>query len=261
MPDKVSNRRDSTSVSHKIDHRMKLYSAAAVASGVSMLALAQPAQGEVVITRKTIPIPVSSFFLPPPTPVLIDINHDGVNDFSFSLYSFAYHSFDISLTVRPLEGGAVVASPSPLGGFYASALARGAKIGPSAHFSSKGAADIERAQGLNASSRYSRRLYGDWGGNPTNRYVGVKFLINGETHYGWVRLTVTTQPRGFSATITGYAYETVANKKISAGIGSTSASQTQVQHQAEEPGRASLGMLAMGADALTLWRREKQAAS
>jgi len=256
MPRSKSARPNVPVVSNRIDQQMKFYSAAAVAAGVSMLALGQPAQGEVVVTKKTIPIPVSSYFFPPPKPVLLDLNHDGVNDFSFSLYSFAYHSFDIDLTVRPLDGGAVVGAANAEDGFYASALAHGAKIGPSAHFSSKGDADIERAHGFNASSKYSRHLYGDWGNNPVNRYVGVKFLIKGETHYGWVRLTVKTEPKGFSATITEYAYETVANKKISAGSTSTSASENQAQNEAEQRIRPSLGMLARGADGLALWRRD-----
>ncbi len=254
MPSDKSARRNVPAVSKRVDEQMKLYCAAAMAAGVSMLALAQPAQGEVVITKKTIPIPVSSYFFPPPKPVLLDLNHDGVNDFSFSLYSFAYHSFQIALTVRALDGGDVVGGANKEGGFYASALAHGAKIGPSAHFSSRGVADIERASGTNASNRYSRHLYGDWGNNPVNRYVGVKFLIKGQTHYGWVRLTVTTQPKGFSAAITAYAYETVANKKISAGVASTSASESQAQNRMEPVG-ASLGMLARGADGLALWRR------
>ncbi len=257
MPRNRSARPHLAVLSNRVDQQMKLYSAAAMAAGVSMLALAQPAQGEVVITKKTIPIPVSSYFFPPPKPVLLDLNHDGVNDFSFSLYSFAYHSFQIDLTVRALDGGDVVGAANKEGGFYASALAHGAKIGTSAHFSSKGVADIERASGFEASSKYSRHLYGDWGNNPVNRYLGVKFLINGETHYGWVRLTVTTQPKGFSATITAYAYETVANKKISAGVASTSVAESQAQRQAGKTVRASLGMLALGADGLALWRREQ----
>ena len=67
---------------------------------------------------------------------------------------------------------------------YVSALMRGAKIGPSAHFSSKHLEDIELSAGGGTTSNYTRNVYGDWGGNPQNRYVGVRFLIGGETHYG-----------------------------------------------------------------------------
>jgi hypothetical protein len=247
-----------TSLPENLAHRAHVYSLAAAAAGVSILALTQPANGEVVITRKTIPIPVNAYFLPPPPPVAIDINHDGINDFSFSLYSFAYHSFNLDLTMWPLEGGAVMGQPGLKGPIYASALMRGAKIGPSAHFSTTGRADIELAHGFDASSNYSRKLYGNWGGNPTNRYIGVKFLINGQTHYGWVRMTVTTEPSGLSATITAYAYETVANKRILAGSpAKTAEAASRLSDPSLHQGRASLGMLAFGSDGLKLWRREE----
>ena len=64
----------------------------------------------------------------------------------------------------------------------------------------------------------NQTVEGPWGGNPKNRYLGVRFRIDGQIHYGWVRLTVLTQPTGtWSATITAYAYETVPNKAIKAG--------------------------------------------
>jgi hypothetical protein len=225
-----------------------------------MLALAQPADAEVVITRKTIPIPISSYFGQQHL-VPISLNNNGVTDFSFSLYSFAYHGFNQTLNVWPTEGGAVIAEPSPRGGSFASALVRGAKIGSSAHFGSKERIDIEQAEGFDASSKYSRNLYGNWGDNPANRYLGVRFLIDGETHYGWIRLTVTTEPRGFSAEITAYAYETVANKRILAGVPEKSSAEARPQPMDEYMARASLGMLALGANGLALWRRDETLAS
>src|ERR1700675_2759367 len=107
-------------LSKTVDHRVKLYSIAAAAAGVSMLALAQPAEGEVLITKQTIPV----FGL-----VYLDINHDGVNDFEF----YSYFSFgSANLAVRGIlgGGGALVVGQSG----YASPLMRGADIGPAAHF-------------------------------------------------------------------------------------------------------------------------------
>jgi hypothetical protein len=242
-----------STLSPKADTRAKMYSIAAAAAGVSMLALAQPADAEVVVTRKTIPIPLGSYD-GTQYPVPIDLNHDGINDFSFSLSSFAYHSFNGQLDVTPLQGGAVVGAEGQLN-FYASALARGAKVGPSAHFSSKGRAFVERSEGADYDSMYSRKVYGKWGGDPANRYVGVRFLINGETHYGWVRLTANFDHRLDSATITAYAYETVANKRILAGENATAEAQPNPLEQGTS--RASLGMLALGANGLALWRREE----
>ena len=134
---------------------------------------------------------------------------------------------------------------------------RGAEIGPSAQFESASPypAGIERGYGVESGG--SDRLVGNWGGNPKNRYLGVRFQIKGQTHYGWVRLTVITEPGSFwSATITGYAYETVPTKKIKAGTAATSATDTNAPNATRTAKGPSLGMLAAGADALPVWRRE-----
>jgi hypothetical protein len=66
----------------------------------------------------------------------------------------------------------------------------------------------------------------------------------------WYRQFSPNECREISATITAYAYETVANKPIT--IGST----TEMADEPKAP-NPSLGMLAMGTDGLTLWRREE----
>ncbi len=51
-----------------------------------------------------------------------------------------------------------------------------------------------------------------------NGYLGLRFKIGKQIHYGWARLTV--QELGdykFKATLTGYAYETIPNKPIITG--------------------------------------------
>jgi hypothetical protein len=224
-----------------INHRLSLYTAAAVAAGVGVLALAQPAKGEVIVTTKKIQIDDG--------PVYVDLNNDGVSDFEFSFASYRDPLFHADLTAKALTGGEVVGDhihglPEP----YASALVRGAKIGPSAHFASAhGQITIERKAQIHSSTN---EYYGHWYSVGSNRYLGVKFLIKGEAHYGWVRMTVNA-PGTSTGTITSYAYETIANKRVSAGESSDSADDAQVQESA--PG-ASLGMLALGSGGLALWR-------
>ena len=226
-----------TSSKH-LNRQVGQYALAAAVAGVSVLALAQPAQGEVVITKKTIPIP---FF----TGAAIDINHDGATDFRFNI---SYYSF--SGTSLRVEGGGVV------GTFYASALVRGAKVGPSAHFSSSTFERIERGTG----GYLNHKFHGKWA-SAKDRYLGVRFLINGKTHYGWVRLTVTipSNPRDLmTGTITAYAYETVPNKPIQAGLPPKAATSDAIApSRAEQPKEPSLGMLALGVDGFSLWRREE----
>ena len=155
---------------NNLSRQIGLYSLAAAAAGVSLLAIAQPAAGEVVVTRKTIPIPIICC-----GGVGIDMNHDGVTDFTFigSYASFSGTSFRVQ-------------NSGVAGTFYASALARGAEIGPSAQFNSGSFARIERATG----GYLHHKFHGNWGDNAKDRYLGVHFLIDGETHYGWIRLTV-----------------------------------------------------------------------
>ncbi len=93
-----------------------------------------------------------------------------------------------------------------------------------------------------------------------NRYLGLKFSVNGETHYGWARLTVTAK-HGITATLTGYAYETVPNKTIMAGETSNPVADVVGPEKIFTlPSRlATLGLIARGADTLTIWRRDEEA--
>lgn len=233
-----------------LDSRTKSYSVAALAAGVSLLALAQPANAEVIVTKTRIPLPNLSA-------VSLDLNKDGIADFKFELNIYGdFGAIRGYVAEQPLAGGAVVGAQGANFG-YASALLRGAKIGPSAHFDAANSVMVERSVGSHTGDpTYSRHLYGKWGGNPPNRFLGVKFLIHGATHFGWVRLTLDSSKWPMSATITGYAYETVANRPIQAGM----PPKASVDGRSEQPGKTissrSLGALALGADGLALWRRD-----
>jgi hypothetical protein len=244
--------------SNHLNRQIAQYSVAAAVAGVSMLALAQPAAGEVVVTKKTINIPMASFR---DFTTKISMANNGVNNFSFNLYSFE------TGTDRGFIMQGVTASDGILGsGFYqkAFALPRGSKIGPGAFPFDPYTALIEATQSGENGSRYPR---GDWE-NSKNRYLGVSFRLNGQTHYGWIRVTVTVnlQPHGPfpTAKITGYAYETVPNKTILAGTAATAAAtaekptaKLQAPKNIRNQSGPSLGMLAAGAGALPMWRRKE----
>lgn len=242
-------------LSNETDRRLSLYSAAAIAAGVSVLALVRPASGEVVVTKKNITLTAG-------TPVSIDLNHDGIADFSFSIQVGGYgHSFIESLIVSPLAAGQAVGTSAGTLGFgpYASALLAGAKIGPSAHFVAphKGHFLLEQFSSFQSATIYVKDR-GKWDDLGPNRYLGVKFKINGATHFGWVRMTVNVLSRGVSGTITAFAYETVAGKAIEAGHTSDSATTEKAKVNRVETSQQCLGSLALGADGLTLWRREAE---
>jgi len=248
-----------TTFPETIDHRAKLYSLAAAAVGVSMLAMAQPAEGSVVITHKNIPIPlcISEFGR---CPVSVDLNDDGIADLQVWLSNSLSRSHGTSflLAVEPLRGGGVIGTHCGFA-YCASALLRGAEIGPSADFLTPSVIHIEQFINCSDCTSSFRRLFGKWGGDHPNRFLGVKFLIKGATHYGWIRLTVDSSTKccdEISGTITEYGYETVANKRLGAGLTGSDPADDQAQETNGRTRNPSLGMLALGADGLALWRRE-----
>ena len=243
-------------VSKTVESHLNVYSISALVAGVGLLALAQPAEGEVVVTHVNVPICGAT----------VDLNKDGKPDFSFPCYgSFYEHTFYVKMMVAPLTGGKAVGGARKSAGPYASALSSGAKIGPSAHFSSSVGIEqllIERSSGgqsggSTTSGRYC--LVGQWG-NKGSRYLGVKFLINGQTHYGWIRMSVTRHDhhaQSLNGTITEFAYETTANKAITAGATKDIAvSVAKPDQLTKKPDGAALGMLALGAQGIPIWRRE-----
>ena len=85
-------------------------------------------------------------------------------------------------------------------------------------------------------------------GNPglKNGYLGLKFTLNGKVHYGWARVSLTIKNNRFNtATLTGYAFETIPNKSIIIG-------KTQGPDVIVRP--ATLGDLAAGTNARSAWR-------
>ncbi len=237
-----------------LESHLNVYSASAVVAGVSLLSLNQPAEAEIVVTHVNVAICGAT----------VDLNNDGKPDFSFPCYQSGYaHTFYVKMMVAPLTGGKAVGGARQAGGPYASALASGAKIGPSAHFSSSVGIEqlqVERSgggQSISSTSQYS--LAGQWG-NKGPRYLGVKFLINGQMHYGWIRMSVTRpnhQPTSLNGTITEFAYETTANKAITAGATKADMVPAAKSDTVEEEFKgAPLGILALGAEGIPMWRRE-----
>ena len=69
-----------------------------------MLALAQPAECEVIVTRKNIPLNgVTNTY----QTFLLDINGDGVTDIQFTLADFQYHTDTANLGMSFPTGGSV----------------------------------------------------------------------------------------------------------------------------------------------------------
>lgn len=248
--------------SNNLNRQVAQYSIAAAVAGVSVLALAAPAAGEVVVTKKTIHVPLATDGTL--EPIKISMANNGINNFQLTLSSTSLGVYRFLLAEGASLQDELRVGTGPAFNVYLGALRRGERIGPSNASSqfNEGLVEESLSNGPN-----NRIFFGSWGGSPKNRYLGVRFPINGQTHYGWIRLTVTTNPDPhtpvMSATITGWAYETVPNKAIAAGTAAIAASAAQkpsaelrAPNNIQANSGPSLGMLAAGADALPVWRRE-----
>ncbi len=214
-----------------LEKNLLAYAAAASAAGIGMLAFSQKAEAKIVYTPADQKLP----FL---TPLFIDLNHDGVND--FALYFWFAEQWS-SVRAYPanlanLESGII--GYKNFHGLHASALHAGDRIGPGRRFR-HGNAFMAFFTQLSSYSFAS----GSWV-NVTNRYLGFRFVVDGQAHYGWARVSI----QGENGVLTGYAYETTPNKSIPAGKErGPGKNETAGAAGAEQP--ATLGKLARGAAA------------
>jgi hypothetical protein len=233
--------------------RLNMYALAAGAAGVGMLALTQPAEAKIIYT------PANVTILGPHGSYRLDLNHDGVAE--YTLGNTTFHNTDQhiwNLSETGVAGNAVVGT-FIYRGFPESAHAfnKGDQIGPGLLFFQGPEKMVSFYSG---GGGYSAD--GNWV-NVRNRYLGLKFRIAGQTHYGWARFSVEvkTGPVRVIATLTGYAYESAADTAIVAGQTSAPGAEALNLPALNLPSRepAMLGLLATGAPALSVWRREEEA--
>lgn len=195
-------------LSDSIHRQLNMYALAATAAGVGMLALAQPAEGEIIYTKAHKVISSRSTFH-------LDLNHDGIDDFDLkdTVTTFSTGAVRAALSAAPHRQANAVWGHVVFAHGYASALFPNVQIGPKGRFLGEaGLMAQTSASGL--PSIFS--CTGPWA-NVANRYLGLKFVINGETHFGWARLNVSCSNYQVTATLTGYAYESIANRPILTG--------------------------------------------
>ncbi len=204
-------------ISDSLNRRLNTYAQVAAATGVSVLALAGASEAEVVYTE-TYRVTHGDLY--------IDVNNDGINDFVLRQTFYAGTAgLEVGLDASGIASNLVAGRRLRTSGGYffsaASALHAGVEIGPKGNFSVRfplmAVEDFGRV-----GDQYSD--LGPWAGKGKgvkNRYLGLKFVVDGEIHYGWARLSVTFEHQqqygDVSGTLTGYAYETVPDKPIVAG--------------------------------------------
>jgi hypothetical protein len=239
-----ANGRSTVRLARHLEKNLLAYAAAASAG---LLSTARPAEAQIVYTPSNTPMAIAKLNQGLAITSL-DLNNDGTADFAFGMVSTTQFSqsgtmtrFKVYLKVDPKRKGNQAVQGKQAG--TASAVPAGANIGPQDKFGSGGLYLAIKSFKGNA-----YRNSGTWQ-KVEYAYVGLKFLINGQVHYGWARIKFP-YPGGIGfPSIYGYAYESTPNKPIVAG--QTSGTE-QTTTNATTP--ASLGMLATGASAVNLWR-------
>jgi hypothetical protein len=166
----------------------------------------------------------------------LDVNNDGICDFSFNLWGVRYDvggpygdfetamyidsgfcdsrnqiAFDSlnhqRMEIAPLNIGDSIFDPFPQSQNY-----------PNVHFDTifNGALfdSYSYASGMGGSN------YGPWNINATNKFVGLKFYVNNSPYFGWVRMSISLYRWDPYFIIHDYAYE-ASGGSTTAGAGSS----------------------------------------
>jgi PEP-CTERM motif len=224
--------------SEGVSKRLTAYALAAGAAGVGVLALAEPAQADIIVV--TTPISIvgccsTDVLTIKGRNVLRFAASFGISHTTFGIFN---HNFLVAAGAR--SGAGLLPSP----------LAQEALIGRGGKFVSF------PISALLASNFSSRRLgfsskkgvVGPWANK--SGYLGFKFLSNEQTDFGWAHVKVTASTlKGETLYISEFAYDTVPGQSIRAG-------QTNA---IPEPG--TLSLLALGAAGLAVLRKRKASAA
>jgi hypothetical protein len=228
--------------SASLEKRLTLYSLAASAAGLSVFTLAQPAEAKIVYTPANISITQNGGLIP------FDLNHDGISDFALSnIYTHTSFQATGFLKVVQAQSANEVWGVTSKGFLCAAALPKNVHVGPNGHFQKDPKAGLAMAF-----SNFEGTYFGPWR-NVKQAFLGLKFVIKGKTHFGWARVKGNFNSRSITATLTGYAYETIPNKPIITGKTKGPDAVT-----VQPP---SLGHLAAGASAIPVWRVKQTAAN
>jgi hypothetical protein len=150
----------------------------------------------------------------------IDLNSDGVIDVSFGIANYSYTSYGYTnnfnyASVNGENGSEVLTETASLtiGGYsydleIAKALSEGNTIGVSqVTWYSEGYLGFKGVYS-NTNINFGNFISAD-------KFVGVKFLIGANTHYGWIRVALNADAS--SLVIKEYAYHLTPNTAITAG--------------------------------------------
>jgi hypothetical protein len=224
-----------------LDKKLLAYLTAIGAACAGSVAAPQSAEAKVVYTPANRVIEFNG-------KSILDLNNDHIADFVFNGGGLGNNG---AVWVRPFNSNNHVFTGT-LGSYWAAALPAGATVGPGPDFTGHKAA-------MEADCFCSG--YWDYTGpwlNAQDLYLGLEITINGQHHFGWARITTNANNE---FVLTGYAYETIPGKAIVTGATSDEQADAALPQRPDNTsafvGMPSLGLLARGAAALDLWRRQE----
>jgi hypothetical protein len=144
---------------------------------------------------------------------VLDLNNDEVIDFFvYSIDTTTPTPSTIKTTLVAPYGtlGNAVAGDAPSGYDYAFALTSGTSIDAATAWIVPAAA---LSMAYNANGAFPFNSY--WANGVTDKYLGLKFFLGANAHYGWARLDVTNAGDVF--TIKDYAFNATPNTGLLAG--------------------------------------------
>ena len=247
LPEHFSKRlkaRAAARLSESVARRLASYGAIA---GAGVLAMGQPAHADVIVTS-------SNKFVVPGSVVSLDLNDDGIADLRLGQSLGTFFSPTMPVKGAGASNGVLgfVSVYQGIPHAVASRLAPRAAIGPGGLFQNKAILGEARCC-------FATYYYGPWA-HGGNGFLGLRFAVDGEIHYGWAELKVRDlyQTRlAYGELLVAYAYDTVPNQPIFAGEGLLETGSPD--SVTPEPG--TLGLLALGSLGLGFWRRRKAVAN
>lgn len=217
----------------KLEKLVAAYATAATAAGIGTLAFGHVAYAEIIYT----PANERAFRLS------VDLNGDGIADFYFpgdcsSGGSTSGRWYGCYLSVSPATHDAIWQTPVGVTPLPSDIL-----VGSPGKFGAR--APIISNYRSSFRGQHRSGTNGPWK-NLSGYYLGVQFVdTEGQTHYGWARLSVTTP---VDTILTGYAYETTPNMPILMGKEFGGGPQAGLPKTDDASGKNSgtLGQLARG---------------
>lgn len=185
--------------------KIKAYSLAAGA----VVAVSSEAEAQVAHSGTVNETVTSSF--------LIDIDGDGVNDYNIGINTWSSTSTSNSITytyysgffyINPLVGSNELLST---GGSYLVALSSSETV------SSGLSIWNYNSNNLNLGYTYYGSVYNSNFIGQGDKFIGVKFDIDGNTHYGWIRVNVESGLGNSQITVVDWAYEQTPDASIMTG--------------------------------------------